>query len=49
MFTLAEIRILIEGLGTLSAEYGETPELRELLDRLYAERERRIAEIEAAR
>jgi hypothetical protein len=46
MFTLAEIRILIEGLGTLIAEYGERPEHAELLARLLAERARRIAEIE---
>lgn len=41
MFTLAEIRLLIEGLGTLIAEYGERPERVELLARLEAERERR--------
>lgn len=49
MFTLAEIRLLIEGLGTLIAEYGERPDRTELLDRLTAERDRRLAEIEAAR
>jgi hypothetical protein len=49
MFTLAEIRVLIEALGTLCSEYGETPERAELLARLVAERVRRVAEIEASR
>jgi hypothetical protein len=44
MFTMAELRLLIEGLATVSAEYGERPEraalearLREALERLRAE------------
>ena len=46
MFTLAEIRLLIEALETMSWEYGERPEREALIERLRAERERRIAEIE---
>lgn len=49
MFTLPDLRILIEGLGTLMAEYGETPERLELQGRLYDERDRRIAELEQFR
>lgn len=49
MFTLAEIRLLIEALETLMLEYGETPERVALLERLKAERESRRAEIEAYR
>lgn len=49
MFTLAEIRLLIEALGTLMAEYGERPEPLALMERLRAMREERIAEIESAR
>lgn len=49
MFTLAELRLLIEAVGTLIAEYGESPERCGLLERLRAERDRLVAEIEGAR
>jgi hypothetical protein len=40
MFTLAEVRLLVEALGTQMAEYGETAGRVELYDRLRAERDR---------
>jgi hypothetical protein len=49
MFTLAEIELLIEGLGTLIAEYGDTAERTELLERLRWERIRRREEIDSMR
>jgi hypothetical protein len=49
MFTLAELELLIEGLGTLISEYGDRPERVALLERLVAERARRREEIEALR
>jgi hypothetical protein len=49
MFTLAEIELLIEGLGTLIAEYGDRTERTELLERLRWERIRRREEIDSMR
>lgn len=45
MFTLAELRELVEALGTLIAEYGETPVRRDLHERMRAELARRREEI----
>lgn len=49
MFTLAEIRLLIEGLETLELEYGSRPELAALIERLKEDRASLVAEVEAAR
>lgn len=49
MFTLKEIRLLLEAVETLVMEYGETPERRDMVERLRAERDRRVAEIDAGR
>jgi hypothetical protein len=49
MFTLAEIRLLIEAVDTLTIEYGDTPERIALLAHLRDERDRHIAEIESER
>jgi hypothetical protein len=46
VFTIAELDILIEGVGTLIAEYGDRPERVALLARLEAERAMRRAEAE---
>lgn len=45
MFTIEELEILIDAVGTLIAEYGERPERVALHERLRAEREARRAEI----
>jgi hypothetical protein len=39
--SLADLRLLIEAVGTLEAEYGERPATSELLERLRATRRRR--------
>jgi hypothetical protein len=49
MFTLAELRLLIEGLETLMLEYGESPERVALRERLRAELARLRAELESLR
>lgn len=49
MFTLAEVRLMIEAIGTLMAEYGETPDRLALDARLRIECDRRVAEIADAR
>lgn len=36
MFTIEELDIMIEGVGTLIAEYGDRPERAEVLERLRA-------------
>lgn len=40
MFTIADLDLLIEAVGTLIAEYGERPERVEMLERLRSDRER---------
>jgi hypothetical protein len=49
MFTLKEIRLLMEGIDTLISEYGQTPERLALFDKLRTERDSRLAEIEEYR
>lgn len=49
MFTLAELKLLIEAVGTLTMEYGERPERVAMEEKLRAMRDARIAEIEEAR
>ncbi len=44
MFTIAELELLIEALGTLIAEYGVRPERTALYERLRAELATRVAE-----
>ena len=45
MFTLAELDILMEAVGTLIAEYGERPERLRLQDKLRELRDERRAEL----
>jgi hypothetical protein len=47
--SMSEIRILIEAVGMLDAEYGLDATGAALLDRLRKVRDRRTAEIEAGR
>jgi hypothetical protein len=42
--SLADLRLLIEALATLEAEYGERPASTDLLERLRAARRRREEE-----
>jgi hypothetical protein len=39
--SLADLRLLIEAVGTLESEYGERPETTDLMERLRAVRRRR--------
>lgn len=49
MLTLAEIKLLIEAVATLMAEYGETPERVALEEKLREHRKVLLAEIERYR
>lgn len=45
MFTIEELEIMVEAVGTLIAEYGDRPDRVALYTRLVAEREARRAEL----
>jgi hypothetical protein len=49
MYTFSELSVLIEAVGTLIDEYGESPDRVALLERLRADRDRLRADIERCR